>query len=495
LMQTSRRFFPSRIAARSAVLMVAVSCAAFGQKASNSPTVTHAGPHPVITVESPKPASHKSHKKDPPGEVVQLRYRIVPSTSGVTSARIEIWDRPDLLVTIPVRVAKTGEVTWVDTSAPSPTRLEFLLVDPATPNSCFDTCAGGEPAIDPVIVAGDVPPSFRVDPIRVPAGAETMTLDLDGRFLSQSTRVLLAEQTTKKEIWKAWEFLPTEFIGVTKLRVTVPWSYLASARRLVLWPFNLDEVDAAQANGLPLNGTEQKTPAGGGHQAILYVANSASPALSGVQPAQLPADTSEAVVVLHGKGFTRSSVVVVGLDPLGDESSRSSPLVLTPKFVSAEELDIRIVSSQLRFPNAALARRGPIRVWVRNAAIGIQISEPRDIQILPSRQLPPAPPPGAILTISPSPLPLMNAKGPAAVEVTVTGRNFRPNNSVIASADQEEQVKLPTQFVSPEELRVSVPRPLWREHRVSYRFVIVTAQGERATELYEDEDAPESEPE
>jgi hypothetical protein len=28
---------------------------------------------------------------------------------------------------------------------------------------------------------------------------------------------------------------------------------------------------------------------------------------------------------------------------------------------------------------------------------------------------------------------------------------------------------------------------------VSYRFVIVTPQGERATELYEDEDVPETE--
>jgi hypothetical protein len=125
----------------------------------------------------------------------------------------------------------------------------------------------------------------------------------------------------------------------------------------------------------------------------------------------------------------------------------------------------------------------------------VQISEPRDIQILPTRQLPPVPPPGAILAISPSPLPLMSAKGATAVEVTVSGRNFRPNDSVMASADQGERVKLPTEFVSSEELRVSVPRPLWREHRVSYRFVIVTTQGERATELYEDEDAPGSEQE
>lgn len=494
-MQTYRRFFLGGIAARSALLIIAISCTAFAQKAANSSAATHSGPHPVITVESPKPASHKPHKKDPTGEAVLLRYRIVPTTSGVSSARIEVWDHPDLLVKIPVHVAKTGEVTWVDTSAPSPTRLEFYLVEPDNPSSCRANCAGDESTPEPVIVGGDVPPSFRVDPIRVPAGTETMTLDLDGRFFTQSTKVLLAEPTSKKEIWKAWEFLSTEFIGVTRFRVTVPWSYLASARKLVLWPFNLNEVDTAEGNGLPLNGTEQKAPVGGGHQAILYVANPASPVLSDIQPVQLPADASEAAVVLHGKGFTRTSVVVVGPDPLGDETSRSSPLLLTPKFVSAEELVIRIPSSQLRFPDSAYSKRGPIRVWVRNTLTGVQVSEPRDIQILPTRQLLSAPPPGAILAISPSPLPLMNTKGPATIEVTVTGKNFRPDDSVIASADQGERVKLHTVFVSPEELRVSVPRQLWREHLVSYRFVIVTAQGERASELYEDEDARESEEE
>ena len=78
-------------------------------------------------------------------------------------------------------------------------------------------------------------------------------------------------------------------------------------------------------------------------------------------------------------------------------------------------------------------------------------------------------------------------------EVTVIGSNFRPNDSIVASADQSEKTKLPTQFISPTELRVSLPRQLWREHRISYRFVIVTPQGERASELYEDESGPETE--
>ena len=87
----------------------------------------------------------------------------------------------------------------------------------------------------------------------------------------------------------------------------------------------------------------------------------------------------------------------------------------------------------------------------------------------------------------------MSAGGVAAEEVAVIGTNFRPNDSIVARADQGEKIKLATQFISPTELHVSLPRQIWREHRISYRFVIVTSQGERAMELYEDEDAPETE--
>jgi hypothetical protein len=87
----------------------------------------------------------------------------------------------------------------------------------------------------------------------------------------------------------------------------------------------------------------------------------------------------------------------------------------------------------------------------------------------------------------------MTADGPPGEEVTIIGRNFRSDDSIVASVDEGEKTKLPTQFISATELRASLPRQLWREHRVSYRFVIVTAQGERATELYEDEDTAEIE--
>jgi hypothetical protein len=320
-------------------LLLAIAPTTQGQKQNSSRNTQQADPQPEIEIESPHAASHKSRKKDPTGTAVQLRYRISPSTAGVTSARIEIWDRPDLLVKIPVHVAKTGELTWTDTSAPAPSRLDFTLIDPAAIRACAEPCAEASSSSGPnaTTVAGqDVPPSFSSDPVRVQAGSESLTLELNGRFLTPSTKVLLGEPTPKKEIWKAWEFLPTEFIDVTKMRVTIPWSYLASAHRLLLWPLNLDETDSAEGNGLALNGTEQKTPLGGGSPQVVYVAGATSPTLNKVEPETLPADASDlndAKVLLRGSGFTQKSQVVIGLDPLESNILRAPPLVLAPKLV------------------------------------------------------------------------------------------------------------------------------------------------------------------
>ena len=412
------------------LLLLALPAVAHAQKSADSRHVAQSGPRPVIEIESPRPPSRRTRKKgqDPDVPPVQLRYRILPGTSGVISARIEVWDRPDLLVKIPVKVAKSGEVTWIDSAPATPTRLDFALIDPDSLRSCGGNCAdsGASPDISPVTVAGDgVTPSFSSDPIRIRSGADTMALELDGRFFTPSTKVLLAEPTAAKGIWKAWEFLATDYIDVSKIRVTVPWSYLASSRKLVLWPFSLDEVEAAQNNGLPLNGTEQKAPLGGGAQEVLYVANPASPVLSGVEPAQLGANASDhgdSTVTLRGSGFTRSSRVAIGRDPLEANPLRNPPLVLAPRYISSEALEVRIPSSQLRFANAAYSERGPVRVWVINGDSGYQISEPRDIQILPTATLPAAPIPGTIVDVSPSPIPLMTAEGAPGIEVTVLER-------------------------------------------------------------------------
>src|SRR6202008_406457 len=107
-------------------------------------------------------------------------------------------------------------------------------------------------------------------------------------------------------------------------------------RKLVLWPFNLDEVEAAQGNGFPLNGTGQKPPVGGGAREFIYVASPASPVLKSLEPVQLSADASdraEATVVLRGSGFTRASVVLVGRDPLEENVLRKPPLAIAPKYL------------------------------------------------------------------------------------------------------------------------------------------------------------------
>ena len=444
----------------------------------------------MIEFETSQPNAKGARKKQSTGTAVQLAYRIAPNTSGVSAARIEVWDRPDLLAKIPVKVSKNGQFSWADTSTPTPSRLDFALVDPDASKLCGHTCDDHDsPQLSPVTVGGDdVPPSFLSDPVRVRAGSETLTLDLKGRFFTPGTKVLLAEPTSKIDVWKAWEFLTTDFVDSNQVRVTVPWTYLASPRKLVLWPFSLDEADAAQRNGLPLNGTEQKPPVGGGSQEIIFVASPSSPALSELEPGRLAADDSghgEALVTLRGSGFSSSSLVLIGRSPLAF-GALDAPISIAPKYLSATTLEVHIPGAQLRFPDLAYSRLGPLRIWVRNGTNALEISEARDLEILPTAKLPAPSRPGVILDISPRPLALIPVQGPSEVEVTVSGRDFRPNDSIEASVDGERKAKLPTKFISSTELHVLLPRSLWREHRLSYRFVIETADGERATGLYED---------
>ena len=88
-----------------------------------------------------------------------------------------------------------------------------------------------------------------------------MSLDLDGRFFTASTKGIARRADAEEGHLESLGISRGEFVDSTKIRVTIPWPYLASPRKLVLWPFNLDEVEAAQGNGLPLNGTEQKISA------------------------------------------------------------------------------------------------------------------------------------------------------------------------------------------------------------------------------------------
>jgi hypothetical protein len=155
-------------------------------------------------------------------------------------------------------------------------------------------------------------------------------------------------------------------------------------------------------------------------------------------------------------------------------------------FISSQELRAQIPSSF--FTYGPFASNEPIRVWVTDED-ALKISEPRDIEILPTPSLKLAPRPAAINSVAPFPIPLMDAHSPRYQVVEVDGENFRADDRVVAVLEIDrpfDGMRLKTEFVSETKLRAWLPRELWRKHRLSYRLLLQTAAGVCATEAFDD---------
>ena len=110
----------------------------------------------------------------------------------------------------------------------------------------------------------------------------------------------------------------------------------------------------------------------------------------------------------------------------------------------------------------------------------LHISEPQEIRVLPSPQLPPYPSQTSlpvITQISPYPVPLIEPGGPLSIPLTVQGTNFRRGELVAAAVDRGDKVKLKTSYVSLQELQAWLPSETWSEHRLRFRLVVNTAAG------------------
>jgi len=71
----------------------------------------------------------------------------------------------------------------------------------------------------------------------------------------------------------------------------------------------------------------------------------------------------------------------------------------------------------------------------------------------------------------------MEPGDPLSIPLTVQGINFRRGQLVVAVNERDEEVKLKTLYVSPQELRAWLPSKAWSEHRLRYRLVVRTAAG------------------
>ena len=410
----------------------------------------------------------------------------VPDIHGISAAWLEVWDRPKRLFRTVVPVKTDGQIIW-NPDYPYPTtpeRLSLAIYDAELPEFCIDNpCFGPSfgANVSPVVVGNTTSESsgdaeLEGPPIRLVEGGDVTDVIATARDLPPSMKVILVEKddTTEDYRWIFHDYLNTEAIDLRHIKVTVPSAYLLKPGVYGLVGQDASfEMDATALSKL--------TP-----QQELYVASKDSPVISSVEPSSVRADAGQkddVEVTLRGRGFTKESAAVFGTASTVQMGLGGGDA----DFVSPQELQAKIPSYLLTV--GIFANSEPIRVWVTDDN-DLKISEPVEIQILPTPSLKVAPKAAAINSVTPFLIPLMDAQSPQYQIVEIEGENFRPDDRVEAVRNPDypgDYSTLKTEFISDTKLRAWLPREFWRKHQLSYRLLLKTAAGVCATEVFDEE--------
>lgn len=409
----------------------------------------------------------------------------VSDIHGIGAAWLEVWDRPKRLFRTQIPLKTDGQILWQPEEAypTTPEMLSLAIYDAELPEFCIDNpCSGPSfgSNVSPVVVGNTTSEStgnaeLEGPPIRLQEGGDVTDVVATGRDLPPDLRVILVEkdETTENYRWIFREYLNTEAIDLRHIKVTVPFGYLG--RPGVYGLVGQDASFEMDANAL-----SKLTP-----QQELYVASKDSPVISSVEPSSVRSDAAkkdDVEVTLRGRGFTKESLAVFGTASAVQMGLGGGDA----DFVSSQELQAKIPYYLLTV--GPFASNEPIRGWVTDDNT-LKISEPVEIQVLPAPSQKVAPRAAAINSVSPFPIPLMDARSPKYQIVEIEGENFRPDDRVVAVLDPEypgEYSPLKTEFISEIKLRAWLPREFWRKHQLSYRLLLKTAAGVCATEVFDE---------
>lgn len=406
------------------------------------------------------------------GGMPGLHISYQSKSARVGNGRIEIWDLQKRLWSHNVSLNSSGELQWdhLRSIPDAPSYLLLQLYDPDEPSLCLNECEGCEETCQPSrgavvdeALAGyldvdEAPkPWLRARYIRLTAGGDAITLNLEGNYFAAGQTVALLEKNSEGE-WQEREKLPILVVDVHHAAAVVPVMYLTSPGELKL---------------------EGSIESGVVH---IVVADTRSPTLTAVEPTEvLPKDAAEGpvTVALKGEGFTWDSKVFCSIEQAGDVST-----AIPSEYVSPNELRIELRSHDLiDYPQ--FRRTDALHFLVANASPTL-ISQEITLKVNASPDYPDRPsdaqPQSRIRNIVTVPVEQMKADGPDGVQLEIEGANFRPREWVIATTDIDE-TRLRTRFISSQKLLVWLPRKVWGDHRVRVRFVTATVLGECVAEM------------
>jgi IPT/TIG domain len=408
-----------------------------------------------------------------------LRYSI-SNTQGVQGAWIEVWDRPKRLSRTRVSIQREGEAACAgcEDAGQTPDNLYISIFDPEVLSFCIDECGNApRPSGTYVseILAGKQPvedsdesvePAYLLDypdltgpPIRIEQGSRSTAVVLSGEDLIPSSRVYLVGQedgSAPGNVSK--DYLYSRTVDLRHVQVTLSAEFLEKPG--VLTAYARDSWQGMVAEG---PGTGQK----------IIVACKESPVIDSVEPKILRCCGPDASVVLRGSGFSKNSEAKIG-DGTGPAAEVT--------FVSSSELRVLIPADDLEDSAGRYTRATPLALSVANDPL--HYSDFVTLGVTPSAKLPREPLAAVIRAIAPYPVPMMDFHNSGFLTLEIEGDNFRPNDVVFINSEygHSDRTRLKTQIVSSHHIRARLPRESWREHRLSFRFVVQTSAGLCAAE-------------
>lgn len=426
-------------------------------------------------------ASSQTAKRNCPGSgTIALEVAFDDSYSSATivyqlsdprkfsTARIEVWDRPKLLFRTQAPIRPRGQIVWTpkEEQPDTPDALWIRVEDPQHPSDSNDSrvLIGTNGPVE----GGVVPELFFHQDIVLEEGTESPVVTAEGTDLTEHNVSVLLFERQNSQVWIAREFLSPALTDLRHISVQIPTEYLSKPTTLGLGAVRRGDESLYHLG----------TPESGGPPSMtIRVAAKDRPVFTSTEPSQVPAgEKTGAKIRILGTGFTTDSEILVSE---GGGINFSYPL--NPVFISPNELQIS---------DGQLGRSTPgadFQLWIRNGD-DQHVSDPQTLTLLPTPEFPLA---GAkrpsITSVSPYPVPLMDEPSSTGIFLQVFGENFRNGDTLIAqNSESQNDGKLRTEFVSPQQLNAWLPRQMWRSHHLSFRLVTQTSVGTCASEAWQD---------
>jgi hypothetical protein len=413
---------------------------------------------PQLSVKPVYPAAGEADTR------FRIDYSITP-LKGVTAAWIEIWDRPKRLWRTRIRAEAQGSFLMPDYEEPEDAdSLTIAINDPQVVYYCIDECNGSGPMhggrVSETVIGvsdskyWDTPDLFGVPAQRIIAGAQLPSITLFGHAFSAQTRVILLEQhTAGGQLQRTIHgTLPSEFVDLCTLHVTIPSNEVLTPAELALYVTN-DEHD--------LEG-ESEHHYLGDRSIPLFVARPDSPIIDKLGPVMIDKPAGTAWMTIFGRNFTpQLRVTLAAIPDFGTDT----------QFVSSNELRVNLqehLDSDGTFPDSI----GLLRLV--DGDDSTRVSAPIEFRPEPRSKTKPDPLPALICSVDPYPLERLPPDSSPFLKLTVRGHNFRRDDTVIVKGRySDEDIKLKTTFISAEKLVARFPRDLWRVHKISFRLVVL----------------------